>query len=209
MSMKVYSRRAGFMGIASKPVEIEYLEGTGTQYIDTGIINVASVIITMEEAIEGKNCLCGSEATSYRFKWGTSGSNNIYYGYGNSNIDDDITPTLADKYLFHMESKNQYVKDASGNVVISSKETLSRFSTSPIYLFRLKSGSSFVAMTGTIRIYYCKIWKNSALVRDYIPVRVGSTGYLYDRVSGQLFGNAGTGKFILGPDVKVVGGVNT
>ena len=39
-----------------------------------------------------------------------------------------------------------------------------------------------------------------ATIRDFIPVRVGSTGYLYDKVSGQLFGNAGTGDFVLGPD---------
>jgi hypothetical protein len=33
-----------------------------------------------------------------------------------------------------------------------------------------------------------------------IPVRIGTTGYMYDRVSGQLFGNAGTDDFILGND---------
>lgn len=37
---------------------------------------------------------------------------------------------------------------------------------------------------------------------DFIPVRVGQVGYLYDRVSGQLFGNSGTGAFIVGPDVN-------
>ena len=43
---------------------------------------------------------------------------------------------------------------------------------------------------------------NDILVRDLIPVRVGNVGYMYDKVSGQLFGNSGTGNFILGPDVK-------
>lgn len=38
------------------------------------------------------------------------------------------------------------------------------------------------------------------MVRDFIPVRVGQVGYLYDRVSGQLFGKYGTGDFIVGPD---------
>jgi hypothetical protein len=41
---------------------------------------------------------------------------------------------------------------------------------------------------------------NDILVRDFIPVRVGNVGYMYDKVSGQLFGNSGTGNFILGPD---------
>ena len=37
---------------------------------------------------------------------------------------------------------------------------------------------------------------------DLVPVRIGSTGYMYDKVSGNLFGNSGTGSFILGPDVN-------
>jgi hypothetical protein len=36
--------------------------------------------------------------------------------------------------------------------------------------------------------------------RDFVPVRVGQVGYLYDRVSGTLYGNAGTGNFTVGPD---------
>lgn len=55
-----------------------------------------------------------------------------------------------------------------------------------------------------MKIYSCKIWDNNILVRDYIPVRKGTVGYLYDRVSGKLFGNAGTGDFVLGPDVVPV-----
>ena len=35
---------------------------------------------------------------------------------------------------------------------------------------------------------------------DLIPVRVGQVGYMYDKVSRQLFGNSGTGNFILGND---------
>ena len=36
---------------------------------------------------------------------------------------------------------------------------------------------------------------------NLIPVRCGTTGYMYDSVSGTLFGNAGTGDFIVGTDV--------
>jgi hypothetical protein len=51
-------------------------------------------------------------------------------------------------------------------------------------------------------IYYFKIWDESGkLVFDAIPVRVGDVGYMYDKVSGQLFGNAGKGAFVLGSDI--------
>jgi hypothetical protein len=53
---------------------------------------------------------------------------------------------------------------------------------------------------GHIRLYSFYIKKDGALVHDFIPVRVGNVGYMYDKVSGQLFGNSGTGSFVLGPD---------
>ena len=50
-------------------------------------------------------------------------------------------------------------------------------------------------------ISYCKMWDGEdSLMADFIPVRVGDVGYMYDRISGQLFGNAGTGAFVIGPD---------
>jgi hypothetical protein len=54
------------------------------------------------------------------------------------------------------------------------------------------------------RVYSLRIVRNNVLVFDGIPVRKGTVGYLYDRVSGKLFGNAGTGDFVLGQDVVPV-----
>ena len=55
------------------------------------------------------------------------------------------------------------------------------------------------------RYYNAKISVGDIVVIDAIPVRFTnendvSEGAMYDRVSGQLFRNAGTGAFIIGPD---------
>ena len=42
--------------------------------------------------------------------------------------------------------------------------------------------------------------RNGEKVADIIAVRKDGVGYMYDRVSGALFGNSGTGAFIIGPD---------
>ena len=47
-----------------------------------------------------------------------------------------------------------------------------------------------------------KMWRNNVLLRDFIPVRIGQVGYMYDKVSNKFFGNVGTGSFTLGPDVS-------
>ena len=67
----------------------------------------------------------------------------------------------------------------------------------PVFLFGITQGDGQPSQLSQIRIYHAKFGN----VRDFIPVRVGQTGYLYDRVSGQLFGNLGSGDFILGPDI--------
>lgn len=55
--------------------------------------------------------------------------------------------------------------------------------------------------------YYLKVYDgNDNLIYDFIPVRVGQVGYLYDKVSGQLFGNEGSGSFVLGQDTGPGGG---
>lgn len=53
---------------------------------------------------------------------------------------------------------------------------------------------------GGIKISWCNLYDGEKLVRECIPVRKDDIGYMYDRVSKQLFGNAGTGAFILGSD---------
>ena len=50
------------------------------------------------------------------------------------------------------------------------------------------------------KIYKFAIEENDVLLIDLIPVVKDNVGYMYDKVSGQLFGISGTGDFILGPD---------
>lgn len=65
--------------------------------------------------------------------------------------------------------------------------------------------------TFTGKIYYFRITDRSTGDDKavFIPVRVGQVGYMYDKVSEKLFGNQGTGAFILGPDVIPGGGSNS
>ena len=56
------------------------------------------------------------------------------------------------------------------------------------------------------RIYSCKIYSNSALIRQFVPCKnsSGEVG-LYDEVNNVFYGNAGTGVFIAGPEVPISG----
>jgi hypothetical protein len=73
-------------------------------------------------------------------------------------------------------------------------------STYPIYLFAMNNVGN-AAMKARMKLYSFSLSENGTQIMDMIPVRVGTTGYMYDKVSKTLFGNAGTGDFVLGNDV--------
>lgn len=185
--------------------EVEYLQSSSdTQYIDTGIINDATVIVDMKMSAQGIDMLNGAEAnTSNRYKWGINGNGYLYYGFRNSYASSSIKGDIDVPYIYHMEAGNCYVNDTNNTTLISGQGTNSSYSPHSITLFKCYSGTKFVSSSnGTMRIYYCNISKSSNNTNmQLIPVRVGQAGYMYDKVSGQLFANVGTGNFTLGPDV--------
>lgn len=180
--------------------EIEYLGSSETQYIDTGITPSTSSKIVIDFRIKGVfqgKFLFGSEVA-----WGnnalamvfrTNGSHTVAFG-GNHSITDTKVTTGA-RTLATVSSTGCSL----GNVSIAYTGSISG-NTYPIYLFGDNRAGSLNARISA-DIYSCKIYSGTVLVRDFIPVRVGQTGYMYDRVSKRLFGNNGTGSFVLGPDV--------
>ena len=98
-------------------------------------------------------------------------------------------------YNYHLSGRDNRTLtcEIDGVVVRQISSTWSK--VAPLCLF-----GGYGNVVGAYRCYYVHLRKNGVLVRDYIPVRKGTVGYMYDRVSGRLFGNAGTGSFVIGPD---------
>lgn len=82
-------------------------------------------------------------------------------------------------------------------MIISNKDT---YPTNLLALYVYEANVSNIP-TSPLRIFSCKLSKNNIAVLDFIPVVKDNIGYMYDKVSGQLYGNAGTGSFIVGPRV--------
>lgn len=190
--------------------EIEYLQSSGTQYIDTGVYGY------MNHTYE----LSFQQITTARMvTWGARGQQS-YIGY-------NMTFTWADdgatKWCVRWESTETRQRYVVLDVLDTNKHTIncskgrvyfddSYKGTSAgnnddfilehnVYLF-CSNNAGVANPTSLVKIYsYKDIDENGNLVRDFIPVRVGQVGYMYDKVSGQLFGNAGTGNFVLGNDI--------
>lgn len=190
--------------------QVEYLQSSGTQYIDTGIVATTNfeceikAEFTQNQA--GFDTLLGSlpnNTSNYGVALAISGSD-LHAGYiqfGTSAAVSSVK-TLG-LHTYKSSLKNNVLKiDVDGTE--DSSTLAGTFSTIPMYLFARNKGSGTIGNYSKAKVYYCKIWNGGNLVFDAIPVRVGQVGYMYDKVSGQLFGNSGTGSFTLGEDITPI-----
>lgn len=77
-------------------------------------------------------------------------------------------------------------------------------STNTIPIFtRRNSGTIMTDYPAQIRLYSFRIYDGDRLVRDFVPVRIGQVGCLYDRVGRGIFRIGGTGAFKVGPDASL------
>ena len=195
-------------------VEVDYLESTGTQYIDTGIYGTMDLDFYIEfeptelgtAYQESAGSIFGSrndwnkqayQLTTYNkvspYSASTCGHFLCANNYGWS---DSRTPTanilLNKKNIIKKE--NLLFTRADGTTFTLTSQTFT--TPSSIRIFQCAGAGE----PSKIKLYNLKFSCNGNILRDFIPVRVGTVGYMYDRVSKQFFGNAGTGGFILGPD---------
>ena len=187
--------------------QVEYLESKGTQYIDTGVAASTEASYEVECAFTNKtNQFMGAikksgSTTYYRSCFGVYGDKiAIYYGRLGANL---WNPQSYDSD-FH-----NYKQVCDGSSVFVEFDGVSHSFTiqhsaldMSYYLFNRNSNDSSLQLSCEAKVRFAKFYDSAgSLVLDLIPVRCGTTGYMYDRVSGRLFGNDGTGDFIVGSDV--------
>lgn len=189
--------------------EVEYLESTGTQYINTGILPANNMsfdcAMMFTELTSGDHAVLDSRSSGgTRFQMAHTYANKWTVAIGGSYDANGLAVSTNTFYQLHGEASNGQTLTlfANGSQVATLTAT-GGISTIPIYALARNLGANVDAYSKA-RIYSLKIYVNGALVQDLIPVRKGTVGYLYDRVSGKLFGNAGTGDFQYGQDVVPV-----
>lgn len=184
--------------------QVEYLESTGTQYINTlTTYNSDTDSLELEYAytnrtISGDNIIIGVKGDTNRLIINTYYSPTLYIGFGN--VANRVNLADTSKTYIVVKNKKCFSKNTNDELVtIADWSSQGTFTTNIIYLFADNYIDSVKYQHKGIRIKRFKIDNKI----DLIPVRIGSVGYMYDKVSDRLFGNAGTGSFTLGPDVKV------
>lgn len=200
---KVNNNNATFKVTDLYDAEIEYLESTGTQYINIDIIptNLTKFIIDQQftsltsiDTTNGQNSgvMGGVSIDSEgRFHIGIY-KNMFHFGFGTQWI--NATDADLNRHIFKLQAEYAYIDENVYSINNSSLTT-----NNSIYIFIRNHGSSLTTPEKT-KVFGVQIFENNILVRDMIPVRIAQQGYMYDKVSKRLFQNIGKGQFILGPD---------
>ena len=194
--------------------EIEYLQSTGTQWIDTGILPSIPCHIKSRVSFAITNRYQGGVACG----WGDNSTNfavPMMFSNGKPTM---TTPGIGYKqfdigYIAGELLDSEMELNNEGSGYFNINDTIMSVSgwsvTTPITEnillggmghFNSSLGRFAFLMGNGGRIYFANIecGSNKGI---FIPVRVGSVGYMYDRVTRRLFGNQGTGAFKIGPDV--------
>lgn len=187
--------------------KVEYLKCSGTQYINTGIYpdGTTKIELTGEFSnLTGYTRFGCRDANRNKQFMVITTSNDIRIDLGTgTDVQSQWTvgAYVAEKITIDAQNKSVVVNLKNGSTQTHTySSTFPSAASYPIMLFAFNNGGTITTATDML-ISGFKCWKNSSLVRDYIPVRVGTVGYLYDSVSGNLFGNDGTGSFAIGNDV--------
>lgn len=190
--------------------EIEYLESTRTQYIDTGMLTSNSIKISAKAIntfgyIDSKGnygaMLFGGRYSSSSSNISyASGRNNDYIGNGSGFL---TLPKNNNRALLSIEYDNHSVQISCGNYTFSSSLNVQITDPMSIFLFSTNQNGN-PEQSGTWRILDFTIAENDMTIRKFVPCyrKSDSEPGMYDLVSKTFFTNAGTGEFLVGPDVN-------
>lgn len=204
-----------FVGLPSAYTQLEYIESTGTQCINTGISPTKSTY-----GFESKFLLTALTSDWNLMNMGSSSTDRDRFGFGGYidnfqvgqngdsanywiSIDYPI-PSVGTEYevSFNANASNSCLLDGETIVSTLSLTNYSYSSNWHIFCQTYGSGTKTRYMSG--RVYWLRIYNGTEVVRNFIPCKRNSDSVIgmYDTVSGAFFSNAGTGTFTAGEETE-------
>lgn len=176
--------------------ELTYIESTGTQYIDTGVIpsNADRFVGRITPMALGTTVVIG---IYQNFQWhplGFSKGNTAYSYSGWLTANKNMAVGVEYEFETNFSNGNQSMK-INGEIVASSTKTYAP-PTIPYYLFAIDNNGN-PSSYSKVKIDFLQIYQNDVLVRDFVPCISDADGVgLFDLVEGKFYGNAGSDSFI-------------
>ena len=179
---------SGFDTTLSDYNVVEYIESTGTQYIDTGLIMEKSTTMRMEISAQLTSNGNWAGVNGYMQHQASLGGGNkglfvVDYN-GNTHIENVY---FNNTLKYTQDWTSAYSGEKNKVAVIGMGDKNNTWWTNV--------SANRHAQVG--KWYYIKVYRSGTLVRDFVPVVRNSDGVagLYDKVENKFYTNAGTGSF--------------
>ena len=189
------------MSLPSGYTQLEYIQSSGTQYIDTGFKPNQDSRVTCDfECISSveEQTIFMARRTSNQDQFGlfhnTSGWT---FRYG-ANSAGNNTIGIMDRILLDI---NKNVATLNGVKLTNSAAT---FNTGTNLMLFVRNTNGTLNNYAIAKLYACSIYSDeTTMIRNFIPCKnpFGAIG-LYDTANSKFYANAGTGTFTAGPEVK-------
>lgn len=199
--------------------EVEYIESTGTQYIDTGVKSTNRTNIKLDiEFISGESSryipllahrrqVIDTEYENMFGIWVNQTSKKIAIIYGTTDTGEIAETNGNGRHIYYNESNKFYLD----NTLIYTFDESSFESSINLYVFAINenkvSGSQYVNNVETrnnnLRLYEFIIYEQDTQIRNFVPCYRKSDNEvgLYDLVNDVFYENSGTGIFLMGAEV--------
>ena len=178
--------------------QLNYIQSTGTQYIDSGITETADMAVSCHFDVDtvASDYLFGSQQNSDSLSYnGIFKNNMLEYNYAEVGFTAASSIELTEEVVG--STNNITINGVSHTLSTGTPQNVSML----IFGIRRNTGE-MRPYGGKAKLRYFKIKKGSNTVRDFVPCKnpSGTVG-LYDLVGGEFYGNSGTGTFIAGEEV--------
>lgn len=191
---------------------VEYIESTGTQYIDTGLAGIDGYTLDIDMAFTEwystynyvAGCADGSSNRIYFTRYNRDGTQKFRYTYNNSSSTEFTGPELNERFtmkaVMEKGKQEQYI---NGVLKTSSAIDTEVNTTQNIFLFGASYGEDGITGNVSAKIYRAKFYYNGNLVRDLVPCCRKTDGAIgmYDSLTNVFYGNLGTEEFIKGENI--------
>ena len=194
--------------------EVEYLESTGTQWIDTQkslgnpvdfYIDVKAQLTLIQDAV-GLWGAYNNRRSGYLYLR----SPRIETAVGGSMMTCSFsaqTPLIENPFEIRLyintSSKQQIVSNLIDGTALCNANYTDMLDTDPISIFGVHKNSTTTNELTKMKLFYFKYVIDDNLVRDFVPVLdPDGTPAMLDRVENKLYYNQGSGQFLYGPVVN-------
>lgn len=190
--------------------QVEYLESSGMQYIDTNYVPLIGDAITVEykhtvlpTVGHGSQALFSAGTGTYQLiALGSIIDNTIngfWFKYFAAGVAEKLNYNPVINVWYKLQITNSGLATINDNSAISTPEQELDGNDTNMFIFCRRNGES--PFLGAIRGF--TVSRNGSNVLNLIPARRNSDNVLgmYDTVTGNFLTNQGTGTFTAGPDV--------